>query len=533
MSETGTRAIEPPARRAFFRLMMTRSPVTLVWFKRDLRAEDHAPLTAATARGLVVPVYVAEPALWAQPTMSGRQWAFIAESLAELRVELAALGAPLIVRAGDAVDVLAQLAAATGADALHTHQETGDAWTFARDRRVGAWARQAGIAFREFPAGGVTRRMRGRDGWAARWDREMARDALPAPALSPAAPAPEPGPIPTARDLGLPHDPCPGRQPGGRGAALATLGGFLTERGRDYRRAMSSPVTGFDACSRLSPHLAWGTLSMREAAQAARARRAGLRDGDPRWRGAVDSFLARLHWRCHFMQKLEDEPAIEFRCMHRAYEGLREADHDPVRLAAWEAGQTGFPFVDACLRALAATGWMNFRMRSMLTAFAAYHLWLDWRRIAPPMARWFTDYEPGIHYSQLQMQSGVTGINTTRVYNPVKQSHDQDPDGRFIRRWLPELAGAPLAHLHEPWRMDRAAQAAAGCVLERDYPLPIVDHEAAAREARARVHAVRRGDDFHAEKHAVIKRHASRKPGREGAPRRPPRPDARQGAFEF
>ncbi|NCO16574.1 MAG: deoxyribodipyrimidine photolyase, partial [Alphaproteobacteria bacterium] len=382
-----------------------RRPLTLVWFKRDLRVADHAPLAAAAARGAVLPVYVAEPALWAQPTMSARHWAFIADSLRALRADLATLGAPLVVRTGDAVGALAALAAAHGADALYAHQETGDGWTFARDRRVAAWARGAGLDFREFQAAGVVRRLPRRDGWARRWERTMAAPVIAPPALTAAGPAPDLGAIPDAAALGLAPDPCADRQPGGRRAALATLDSFLTARGRDYRRAMASPVTGFDACSRLSPHLAWGTLSTREAAQAAQARRAGA--AQP-WAGALDSFSARLHWRCHFMQKLEDAPAIETRCMHRAYEGLREGDHDPAHLAAWERGETGFPFVDACIRALRATGWMNFRMRAMLTAFAAYHLWLDWRRIAPPMARWFTDYEPGIHYSQLQMQSGVT-----------------------------------------------------------------------------------------------------------------------------
>ena len=515
------------AARAFLPTM--KGPVTLVWFKRDLRVEDHAPLAAAAARGRVAPVYVVEPALWAQPTMSARQWDFVAESLADLRADLAALGAPLAVRIGDAAEELARLAAETGADAIHAHQETGDAWTYARDRRVAAWAQGAGVALREWQTGGVVRRLRSRDGWAARWERTMAQAAIAPPALTAAAVAP--GAIPDAAALGLAPDPCPGRQRGGRRAGLATLESFLTERGRDYRAAMASPVTGFDACSRLSAHLAWGTVSTREAAQAAWARRPEVAE-DARWRGSVDSFLARLHWRCHFMQKLEDEPAIEFRCMHRAYEGLREADHDPARLAAWEAGETGLPFVDACVRALRATGWMNFRMRAMLTAVAAYHLWLDWRRIAPPMARWFTDYEPGIHYSQLQMQSGVTGINTTRVYNPVKQSMEQDPTGAFIRAWVPELAGAPLSRLHEPWKMSAAEQAAAGCVLDRDYPRPVVDHEAAARAAKARVHAVRRGEPFRAEKAVVMRKHASRKPGRDGFARRT-RPDARQGALEF
>jgi deoxyribodipyrimidine photo-lyase len=175
---------------------------------------------------------------------------------------------------------------------------------------------------------------------------------------------------------------------------------------------------------------------------------------------------------------------------------------------------------------------MNFRMRAMLTAFAAYHLWLDWRRFGPPLAAMFTDYEPGIHFSQLQMQSGVTGINATRIYNPVKQGRDQDPGGVFVRRWVPELAGAPLARLHEPWTMSRAEQQAAGCLLGRDYPAPIVAHENAARMAKERVWAVRRGEEFRVETTAIMRRHASRKRDREAAPRRSAA-DPRQSAFEF
>lgn len=219
------------------------------------------------------------------------------------------------------------------------------------------------------------------------------------------------------------------------------------------------------------------------------------------------------------MQKLEDAPAIEHRCLHPAHEGLRETD--PARLAAWTAGETGLPMVDACMRALASTGWLNFRMRAMVACVAGYHLWMDWRDYGPPLARLFTDYEPGIHWPQLQMQAGTTGINTTRVYNPVKQQTDHDPQGTFVRRWLPELAGVPLAALHRPWTLDRAAQRAAGCVLGRDYPEPIVDHVAAAREAKARLYAARRADaDYQVHKAEIVTRHASRKRPNDRAPAR-------------
>ena len=491
--------------------------VQIVWFKRDLRVVDHAALTAAAAVGPVIPLYVVEPDLWAQPNMSGRQWAFVAECLDALDCDLAALGAPLLRMRGEAVAVLEALRLRFGAVALWSHEETGDAWTFDRDRRVAAWARAQGVVWTELPQAGVVRRLKSRDGWARHWERRMAGAVLAPPKLAPVfgAPAPDLAPPPLAPDR------CPDRQPGGRNAAETLLASFLAARGRPYRRAMSSPATAFEACSRLSPHLAWGTMSTRETVAAARAARAVA--GDATWRGSIDSFVARLHWRCHFMQKLEDEPALESRAMHPTHETLRPRGGYPERLAAWVAGETGWPLVDACMRALAATGWLNFRMRAMVASVAGYHLWLDWRDYGPPLARAFTDYEPGIHWAQLQMQAGATGINTPRIYNPVKQQLDHDADGAFVRRWVPELARVPLARLHEPWRLDRAAQDAAGCRIGRDYPAPLVDHAEAARTAKARLFAARRADpDFATAKARVIELHASRKRpnDRSPAPRR-------------
>lgn len=211
------------------------------------------------------------------------------------------------------------------------------------------------------------------------------------------------------------------------------------------------------------------------------------------------------------MQKLEDEPRIEFENFHHAYDGLREDDFNRDWFGAWCAGRTGYPLVDACMRAVCATGYLNFRMRAMLVSFASYDLWLHWREPAVFLARQWLDYEPGIHYSQMQMQSGTTGINTVRVYDPTKQAYEQDPEGVFIRRWVPELATVPHAYIHEPWRMPTEVQRKHTCVLGRTYPLPIVDHASAARLAHARMAALRRETATQEQARAVLLRHGSRK----------------------
>ncbi|MDJ0948842.1 MAG: deoxyribodipyrimidine photo-lyase [Alphaproteobacteria bacterium] len=489
----------------------------IVWFKRDLRIADHLPLTRAAAAGSVIPLYVVEPQLWRQPDRSGRQWAFLYDCLQELREELAALGMPLVVRTGSVLDVLAELHHRIGIDGIWSHQETGSAWTYERDKAVAGWVRARGVPWTEVPQHGVIRGLKTRDGWARKWDAFMRRPITPAPAQIRGVAGVDPGTIPDADALRLPDDPCPGRQPGGRSQARALLASFLEQRGAAYHKEMSSPLTAAESCSRLSVHLAAGSLSMREAAQAAWRRldevRALPRAERGGWGAALNAYIGRLHWHCHFIQKLEDAPGHEFRNVHSGYNGLREGTFDEARFAAWATGGTGFPFVDACMRSLQATGWINFRMRAMLTAFAAYHLWLHWRETGLQLARLFTDYEPGIHWNQVQMQSGTTGINTVRIYNPVKQSYDQDPEGSFIKRWVPELRGVPQVLIHEPWRLGPMEQDAARCRLGVDYPERIVDHMSASRSARERIYAIRRTAAFRQEAAAIQSRHGSRKSG--------------------
>lgn len=498
---------------------------TVVWFKRDLRVHDHQPLLHAAGLGPVLCLFVVEPGLWAQPDAALQHYLFLRESLRDLAYQLRECGARLQLAVGEVPEVLERLHAAQPFSRLVSHEETGNAFTYARDLVVGRWCRQRSISWQEWPQHGVVRRLQSRDHWHEHWQTHMTAPCLPAPLPNSLQDVclPWRDEWPEAISLGLDdrHDP-PRRQRGGRKAGLAVLDDFLQVRAASYRGGISSPLTAPAACSRLSPYLALGCVGMREAVQAVERRLAFSAATDDaqekRLRSGLAAFLSRMHWHCHFIQKLESEPELEWRNMHRGYDGLRESDWNPAHFEALKDGRTGWPMVDACVAMLRETGWINFRMRAMLVSVAAYPLWLHWRPVGLWLARQFLDYEPGIHWSQMQMQSGTTGINTTRVYNPVKQALDHDPHGVFVRRWLPAMRHVPDAWLFEPWRMPAEVQVRCGVQVGRDIPEPLVDLTSATRAAKAQVHALRAQAPVRAAKAAIVEKHGSRQ--RPRSPRR-------------
>ena len=534
-----------------------RAPLFIVWFKKDLRWNDHAALSnaaawAAQTGGHVLPLWVYEPTMWRQSDMAAQHAGFANECLAELDawIKNDSAGQNQLVRVhGDMPDVLGALHQQLGAFTLVSTEETGNAWSYTRDVAVADWCKTNGVEWREFPSNGVVRRLLSHGGGRNRWTQHrlqrLQSDVLPAPEQVRWIGADAFGCLNscgemTAADLGMPSADKPSRKRGGRALALRELHTFLQQRGRTYRFDMSSPVTAPESCSRISAPLAWGTLSIRECMHAVAERRAELQAMHPAERpegflASLKSFESRLHWHCHFIQKLESEPAIELRNVNRGFDNLRNegklTEKENARLTAWREGRTGYPFIDACMRSLNATGWINFRMRAMLVSFGAYQLWLHWRHLGMHLAQQFTDYEPGIHWSQCQMQSGVTGINTIRIYSPIKQSHDQNPTGTFIRQWVPELADIEPEFVHEPWRMEPPPA---------NYPAPVVELKAATLAAKEKIYGKKAEKAVQTEAARVFEKHGSRSPNREIVrPRARPKKqtpapaDSPQLGFEF
>ena len=470
----------------------------LVWFKRDLRIQDHEPLWHAAQHTSVLPLYIVEPELWRQSSASDRQWQFVRASIESLQRQLSALGQPLWVIQGDAVTVLQSLVQQHGIDAIYAHMETGEGWTFQRDNAVHRATRALGVPLYEYRQQGVVRGLKSRGDWATQWEALMAEDIRTARSLS--GPGPGPYELPERLDARC-MTPCQ-VQAGGSEQAHSLLDSFLSQRGREYTGDMSSPLSAAEACSRLSPHIAHGTISIRQILRQLRSTEAP----DALWARSYRSFDKRLHWHCHFIQKLESEPRLEFEPLHRGFLDLHPQGVDHEVLERWIEGETGWPFVDACMRCLKATGWINFRMRAMLASLSAYHLWQPWQQPAHRLAQRFVDYEAGIHYSQFQMQSGTTGINVNRMYNPIKQSRDQDPEGEFIRAWVPELEGYSSDWIHEPLRAPIGLQDRMG---QRARP-PISDPVEAARQAKKKLTEFIRSKEMAPEAQRVLHQHGSR-----------------------
>ena len=492
--------------------------IQLVWLKRDLRLEDHEAAYRAAQLGPCIFLYIIEDEIIAAPDSSAFHYQFVRASLLALRTSLKKRGSNLIIRRGSCIDVFENLFQSVKFQRIHSHQETGNDLTYQRDIKLKKWAKYRNIDWIEYRQHGVVRCLKSRNSWSSQWLQLMRKRVFPIPSIQSPDTSIESERIPETHELFANHTEPNCARLGGEKQARETLDTFLKSRGVNYQREMSSPLTAEESCSRLSAYIAYGNISLRTIFQRMERQKQRLRADqlqphhqNKAWIASLTSYEKRLRWHCHFIQKLEDEPRIEFENMSRSYDGLREEEFNQDRFEAWKSGTTGFPMVDACIRCLKETGWINFRMRAMLVSFASYHLWLHWRPTSIVLARWFTDYEPGIHYPQFQMQSGTTGINALRIYSPSKQAKDHDPDGIFIRRWVSELRNVPNEFITEPHKMSTYEQQRLGCIIGKDYPSPIVNELRATRDAHKRIGEIRKHSDSRAEARRMFVKHGSRK----------------------
>jgi len=485
--------------------MNTKPAINIVWLKRDLRLLDHEPISKAISNGLpTLLLYCFEPSLMADQHYSQRHWNFIKESIVNMNEELMEIDTHVLAITNEFVSTLSTLQQFWTIKNLYSHQETGIRITYDRDKSVKRFCKNNLINWEESITNGVERGLQNRENWSEKWTNYMLQPKfdcdLKKEFFISNSKLKEVGSYFEKTNLNTPQkSPF---QKGGTDIGIKYLHSFFKDaRYTNYNSHISKPLLARKSCSRLSPYLAWGCLSVRQVWQHAK----GFRINAPKKR-CIDGFTSRLRWQAHFIQKFEMEDRMEFESINKGFHKLKKNISEQYH-KAWVTGTTGIPIVDACMRCLNTTGYLNFRMRALVVSFYTHNLWQPWQWASQHLSRQFLDFEPGIHFPQLQMQAGETGINQLRIYNPVKNSKEHDPSGEFLKKWLPELQNVPLAYLHEPHLMPPLEQQFSDFRIGEDYPLPIVKIETTRKKASDTMWGFKDDPEVKKEAWRILKKH--------------------------
>lgn len=485
--------------------MNMKPAINIVWLKRDFRIHDHAPMKKALENGLpTLLLFVFENSLIEDPHYSDRHWNFIKESISDLNAVVQKWNTRVLAVQDEMIHTLSKLQQFWTIKHMYSHQETGIKLTFERDKAVKRFCKNNLIDWEEFSINGILRGLQNRASWKEHWESYMQQ-----PQQNPIinvgdfiaiAPIKKAAEVFTETSLTTPSNTP--FQKGGTSIGLKYLHSFF-EGGRykEYNNLISKPELARKSCSRLSPYLAWGCLSIRQVWQHAKL----FRTVAPSKR-SIDGFTSRLRWQGHFIQKFEMESSMEYESINKGFHKLKKKISDQYH-KAWVEGQTGFPLIDACMRCLNTTGYLNFRMRALLVSFYTHNLWQPWQNSSKHLSQQFLDFEPGIHFPQLQMQAGETGINMLRIYNPSKNSKTHDPEGVFIKKWIPELKNVPVSYIHEPHLMPPMEQQFCGVFIGEHYPFPIVEEKKTRKSASDVLWGMKGDPEVIKESYRILRRH--------------------------
>ena len=474
-----------------------KEPINIFWFKRDLRLLDNEPLNnAVSQKEKLLLIYCFEPSLKKNKHYSTKHWNFIKESINDLNIFLKNIDTHIHTYNKEITDVLKEIQEKFLVKKIFSHNETGLNVTFSRDILLKEFCQKNSIQWEEEINNGVFRGLQNRKNWIKKW-----RDHMKSPVVLFKGEKNDFINIKKKQNFKVKDSKI--LQKGGVSSGIKYLDSFLDSRHTKYQNNISKPEASRTSCSRLSPYMSWGNISTRYAWQRAKEQ---IQNGKPKFQ--LNGFTSRLRWQAHFIQKFEMECQMEFRSVNKGYQNLVKPINKKF-ISAWEKGKTGYPLVDASMRCVVETGYLNFRMRALLVSFLTHHLWQPWQSGVIHLARNFLDFEPGIHYSQFQMQAGETGINMIRIYNPTKNAKEHDKEGIFIKKWIPELKKIPTPLLFEPWKMNLIDQETYECKIGKDYPNPIVDISETYKYAASKLWRIKSDPKVKEESSRILQKHTN------------------------